>query len=105
MPRRAGVVPVGRVVQTSPFVEVWIVPREPAPTNSPFPYAMASRLLAVPETDGVQVKPSIEVTALVALTATNVPLPKATADNGGGVCEIASGQPTPSGGVTVLPTL
>src|SRR5262245_66445824 len=82
-PRNARVVPVGRVIQRLPFVEVWIVPRSPTPTNRPFPKVIADKLLAIPPMEGVQMAPSNEVTTFVPLTATNVPFPKATADNGG----------------------
>ena len=47
MPSSARVVPVGRVVQAPPLVEVWMVPRNPAPTNSPSPKATICRLVAV----------------------------------------------------------
>src|SRR2546421_137217 len=104
MPNRAWVVPVGRVLQMSPFVEVWIVPRDPTPTKRPPPKARAVRLLAVPEADeGAQFMASAEVTTLVPPAATNIPLPKATADKGGVVCGLWSSHAMPSVEVTILP--
>src|SRR6266496_151277 len=64
---------------------------------------MVIRLVAVPEPDGIQALPSADVITLVPPTATNMPLPKATADNGGVAAELRSSQVTASAEVRILP--
>src|SRR5437016_4065221 len=54
-------------------------------------------------TDGVQVKPSVDVTTLLVPTATNIPSPKATPDKGGAAVGLRSIQTVPSIEVTILP--
>src|SRR5213592_3673783 len=80
-----------------------MVPRKPTPTNSPFPKVMFVRLVAFAETDGVQMKPSVDVTTLVPPTATNEPLPKATPDRGRVAVGLRSNQTAPSVEVRILP--
>src|SRR5438477_2124103 len=103
MPSSGRVVPVCRVVHSTPSLEVWRVPRNPAPTNNPCAYVTIDRLVAVTVADEIHRLPLVDVNTLVPPTATNIPLPKATPDRGGTVLGLRSNQTAPSVEVIILP--